>query len=519
MLQDDEITATERTSARAPPTRTSGTMETQAASSDLEIHAYSGRTSAIEFLDIKDMAEIAASRDPGMSMRYALRYYKPALAWALLMACPVIMEGYEMSLMASFFAFEPFVKHYGGQFPELPGEDYHNRIPPEWSAGVISGSLCGQLIGLAIVPHIVNRLGYRRSTRIALAWVSVCFLIKILSMQVSGSRSLKIYMAGEILLGVGWGLFQGGTLPYISDIMPMRLKMAATNMMNVFWLLGLLLSSASLRAAAEIDSEWAMRVPMLLQYIWIIPLLAVSYFAPESPQFLNRRGRNDEARMSLQRLTRDPLYDVHGSLALIQAANDQAAELERPGLRGLFPWCQGSNLRRTEICVAVYLTQQLIGTPMIAFSLKILQKSGVESDISMYLVMGMYALCMGLTTSSICLAKVLRRRTMWMGGLAVAIICLAIIASLGFAGKNGWPDKWWPTCIVLVVFAGTYNATVGPLSFTIVAETPSSRCKSATNSFARSGCVLIAAISMYVAPKLMVDSPNGMGLGLKTALL
>lgn len=51
------------------------------------------------------------------------------------------------------------------------------------------------------------------------------------------------------------------------------------------------------------EDEWAFRIPYALQWMWPVPLITILWFAPESPWWLVRRGRPEEARVALQRLS------------------------------------------------------------------------------------------------------------------------------------------------------------------------------------------------------------------------
>ena len=61
-----------------------------------------------------------------------------------------------------------------------------------------------------------------------------------------------------------------------------------------------------------------------LQWIWPIPLILVSFFAPESPWWLVRKGRIEEARQNLVRLTsrtaegQNDDFDVDQTIAMMR---------------------------------------------------------------------------------------------------------------------------------------------------------------------------------------------------------
>jgi SP family general alpha glucoside:H+ symporter-like MFS transporter len=458
-----------------------------------------------------EAAKTASDHEQGMTMLYTVKYYYIALIWAALMAAPIIMEGYETALVPSFFSFKNFQEIYGSV--DINGVSY---IAPTWQSGITIAAACGQLFGLWLAPRLVNQFGYRICTMGGLTWAAGCLLIGFFSASIATSK-LHMYLAGELLLGVPWGLFQGITLPYASDITPLKLKGPATTMINIFWLIGQLVSASVLRGASEMKNQgWSIKLPMLIQYSWLVPLFLIVFRAPESPYFLSRKSKDENALKVLRRLNRDPSYDERGSLAMIHAVNEHEKKTsERMGFVDCF---RGVNLRRTEIAVIIYLTQQLVGSPLVFYSVNVLQKGGLSQGNSLYVTIGMYALCILSTLSSMGAMRIFGRRTMWLTGLAVEICCLLTIGIMGFYLDSSKAVSWI-TAVLLVLFAIVYNFTVGPVCYTIVAETPSTRMKAATNSIARGIYIAVSIGNLFLVPNLLEPKPQGWGLGTRAALV
>lgn len=454
-------------------------------------------------------AKAASDHEQKMSMRYTVKYYKPALFWAALMAAPIIMEGYETALVPSFMSLKTFKDTYG---KDIGAEE--KSIPAIWQSSITIAAAIGQIGGLLVAPRLVNRFGYRLCTMGGLVWAACCLMIGFWSTQVG--PKLHMYLAGEFLLGIPWGLFQGITLPYASDITPLKLKGPATTMINIFWLIGQLIAAGVLRGAFDIHGTWAIKLPMLIQYSWLVPLLFMVFLAPESPLYLSRNKQDDKALKVLRRVTKDPDFDEQGSLAMIHAVN---AHEEKTSERMGFTECfKGVNLRRTEIALVIYLTQQLIGSPLIFYSVNVLQKGGLSPSNALFMTIGMYGLCICSTLSSMAVMRMFGRRTMWLGGLAAEVTCLGTIGILGFFLHESKAVAW-VTAILLVLFAVIYNFTIGPVCYTIVSETPSTRLKATTNSLARGTYIAVSIGNLFLVPKLLEPVPDGWGLGTRAALV
>lgn len=65
-------------------------------------------------LDAKD----ASNNEHSMSAWQALRVYPKAVAWSLLLSTAVIMEGYDVVLLANFYALPLFNQKYGSITPD-----------------------------------------------------------------------------------------------------------------------------------------------------------------------------------------------------------------------------------------------------------------------------------------------------------------------------------------------------------------------------------------------------------------
>lgn len=124
------------------------------------------------------------------------------------------------------------------------------------------------------------------------------------------------------------------------------------------WGIGILLSSGVVKALLTIQTDWSWRIPFVLQWIWLPPLFAISYFCPPSPWWMVRKGRIDEAKIAVRRLTNPALFsdaEVDDSVAYMI----HTTEMEREVSEGTsYIECfKGTNRRRTEIAMMTFTMQ------------------------------------------------------------------------------------------------------------------------------------------------------------------
>lgn len=88
--------------------------------------------------------------------------------------------------------------------------------------------------------------------------------------------------------------------------------------------------------------------------------MVLCFFAPESPWFLTRKDRLDEAKKSLQRLGDKSEAENNGTLAMM--VHTVKIENETTSGTSYLDCFKGVDLRRTEICCITFAGQVLSGS-------------------------------------------------------------------------------------------------------------------------------------------------------------
>lgn len=132
-----------------------------------------------------------------MSIKEAFRIYPKAVCWSIILSSSLIMEGYDTAVVGSFWAFPAFLNTFGIRAP-----NGKLVIPPAWQNGIAASTNVGEVIGLQIAGLLSERVGYRWTLILALSTlVGFIFLPFFAS-------SLGVFLAGELLQGMSWGVFQ-----------------------------------------------------------------------------------------------------------------------------------------------------------------------------------------------------------------------------------------------------------------------------------------------------------------------
>ncbi|KAK5138073.1 hypothetical protein LTR08_005871 [Meristemomyces frigidus] len=424
-----------------------------------------------KFALLSSEAKAATEEEHAMTIRQAIVRYKRAALWSMFFSTAVAMEGYDLVLISGFYAFPTFTKKYG-----VPAKGGKYQVPAPWQAGLSNGARVGEILGLMINGIICERFGFKKTMIGTLCLLSALILIPFFAQNV---ETLEV---AEVLMGVPWGVFQTLTTAYAAEVCPVALRAYLTTYVNMNWGLGQLIASGVLRSFLKRTDQWSYRIPFALQWMWPIPLIVGIVFAPESPWWLVRRGRSEEARGSLRRLdgtTSDTKLDE--TISMMRHTDEIEQELSAG--TSFVDCFRGTNLRRTEITCITWTIQAASGASLMGYAAYFFEEAGLPTSISFDFSITLYAVAMiGVLISWFAMTW-LGRRTLYLTGLTAQCVVLLTVGCVSFAHSNA---ASFAIGSLLLLFTLCYDIAVGTVAYSIVAEIPSSRLRTKTIVLARS---------------------------------
>lgn len=265
-------------------------------------------------------------------------------------------------------------------------------------------------------------------------------------------------------------------------MVPLVLRPYLTTFINMCWVIGQFFAVAVNKGSVGRTDEWAYKIPFAVQWVWPVPILVGVLFAPESPWWHVRHNNPEAAKRSLLQLTSpsDVDFDADETIAMIEHTDRMEKKL-RAGTT--FGDCfVGTDLRRTEIVVGIWLVQTLGGQNIMGYFVYFLTQAGMDTSNSFSLSLGQYALGMIGTAGSWFLMARVGRRTIHFSGLCVQFLLLITVGSLSFSGSAA---SLWTIGALLIVFTFVYDFTIGPVTYALVSELSSTRLKTKTIVLAR----------------------------------
>jgi SP family arabinose:H+ symporter-like MFS transporter len=336
---------------------------------------------------------------------------------------------------------------------------------------VVGSALLGCIVGVLMVGRLTDLLGRWRMFLVS----ALLFVVSALGCYFANSVSELVLARVVGGLGVGFGSL---LVPiYIAEIAPPKIRGALVSLHQLGIVTGMTLAYVANawigRAGNDIWlAEQGWRLMLAACGVPAIVFIALMYWIPESPRWLIKRGRNDEALRVLRRL-----HDE--STALAEAREIQAAvgqehgkirELFRPGVRGVM-----------LMAMTLALFQAITGINVIMYYAPTIYASvgvGTSSALAQQVINGV-ALIAG-TVSSMFVVDRLGRRPIMLIAMATMGLSLALLGV--FFGSSGSAGLGWGTVICTLLYIYAFNFGMGGIYWVMVSEIFPTRIRGAASS-------------------------------------
>lgn len=440
--------------------------------------------------DLQDQARHGAEIEQNLSFRQAIRIYWKAVLWSVAVSMATVMESYDIQIIGSFYAYPEFQKKYGVQ---LANGTY--SIPASWQVALSLGSTVGIIIGIFANGFLVDRFGHRLLLLYSYVFMTGFIFITFLS------PNIQVLLAGEVLCGLPWGIFNTIAPSYAVEVCPVTLRGYLTTYVNLCWVIGHLIAAGVLDGLVGNQTQWGYRIPFAIQWLWPVPLFIIMCFAPDSPWWLVRKQRLADAEKALRRLCSASSNLDTKQLVAMMKYTDELEQAMNVGTSYLDCF-KGTNRRRTEIACVSWAGQGIVGFAIQGYATYFFELAGFNPHDAYKLGLGSYSIAFTGTTLSWFLLAYFGRRTIYLGGLLFMGPLMWIIGFLSF-GPAGSRSFLWAQAILLLVWFGGYGLTIGPVAWVIASEVSAGKMRNKTIGVARNFYYLILIVNAVVAPYML----------------
>ncbi|TDZ34355.1 General alpha-glucoside permease [Colletotrichum spinosum] len=454
-----------------------------------------------------EAAAAASSQEALLPRKELASRYWPAAVYSMLLSLALVMEGMDVGLINNFFAQPAYLAKFG--WPDADGKQH---IPTSWQAAIGNGNNLGSILGLLLNGYLQARFGSRRVYMFAMALMGATIFTLFFAVNV------QMLFAANILCGIPWGIFQTLTTAYAAEICPAAMRGYLTAWVSMCWGMGSFLATGVLRASLQIEGDASWRVPYALQWVWVVPLFAVGFLAPESPWYLIRRGRVDDAERSLRRLARKGHYTeqtMAETLALMRHTDEmEKIEAEGATYRDCF---RGTNLRRTGVVCMAWVIQILNGQAICSYAAIFLQSAGMPVVQSFNFNMGIQSTNIVGTAIAISLMGRVGRRVFYLCGSTAIGVAMLVVGVLGFV-PSAASSVSIAVAVVMIIINFVFKMSLGPTCYVIVGETSSSRVRAQTIVLGRAVYVVGQIIIQQLNPRMLGNKSDAWNWGAKSGM-
>ncbi|KAK4205425.1 hypothetical protein QBC40DRAFT_162489 [Triangularia verruculosa] len=281
----------------------------------------------------------------------------PAIAIGAFVAFGGLLFGYDTGTISGILAMDYWREQFSTGYRDAKG---HLDVSPTDTSAVVSILSAGTFFGALASPMLGDNIG-RRWGLIVSCWV---FNFGVVLQTAAGQ--LPLFLAGRFFAGLGVGLISALVPLYQSETAPKWIRGAIVGAYQFAITIGLLLAAVLDNATHERKDSGSYRIPIALQFAWSLILIIGVLILPETPRYLIKKGKMDQAAVSLGKLRRLPKDHpaVVTELSDVKECHDYEMGIGKASYLDLF---RGKMLKRQLTGMGIQALQQLTGINFIFY--------------------------------------------------------------------------------------------------------------------------------------------------------
>ncbi|KAF4966850.1 hypothetical protein FSARC_5529 [Fusarium sarcochroum] len=296
------------------------------------------------------------------------RFFNRRLALScMLIAVSTFNYGFDNQAFATTQAMDSFDKQFG----VWNAEKKAYVLEPYWLSLFNSLNYIGFAAGVIIGSFVSSRWG-RRWCMFTMSIYALCTA----TIAVTSFHREQI-MAARVLNYVYVGMELGVVPTFQSEIVPAQARGFMAGSYQLSLAIGGLVINSVCFGTSTLPDNRAWRIPLGLFYIVPSIVIAFIWFVPESPRWLLRKNRVDEAWHNLRQLRKGAFTEeqIEAEFKELRVSLEQEVE------QGKFiELLQGNNLKRTIIVIAVNVLMIMSSITMFA-AMMTMGGLGIETPV------------------------------------------------------------------------------------------------------------------------------------------
>ncbi|MBL7834353.1 MAG: sugar porter family MFS transporter [Cyclobacteriaceae bacterium] len=312
------------------------------------------------------------------------------------------------------------------------------------------------LLGCAIGAVISGRLSEHYGRKVTLIFCALLF--SVTAVATGFSYRFDLFVAFRILGGVAVGMAAVISPMYISEISPAHVRGRLVSLYQLAITLGILLAFMSNFLLADSGADawrWMFSVQAIPAMLFFVALFVV----PESPRWLISKNRIEDARHVLTKIG-GQVYGEKELASIRQSFNTHQEQVKLSVLlekRYFLPVTLG-------VLVAVF--SQVTGyNSLLYYAPLIFKNAGLETGDALFQTLAIGIINCVFTFVAIVTIDKVGRRLLLLSGSFLMTVCWALIAFTFNPNADGYL-----LLSIILIFCAVYAATIGPVTWTYIAE-------------------------------------------------
>jgi sugar porter (SP) family MFS transporter len=331
---------------------------------------------------------------------------------------------------------------------------------------VTSLLLVGAVVGALTAGRLADLIGRRLTVLITAA----VFVVGV--MLAAFTPTFPVLLVARIIIGLAVGSASTTVPLYIGEVVPPRVRGGLVSLNQLAITAGILVSYLIDYGLSD-SGNW--RLMFGLAAIPAVALFAGMLFQKESPHWLIKKGRDDEARQVLQRLRDDS--DIDAEIREVHELTQREGsyrDLVSPRVRPL-----------VVVGVLLAVFQQITGiNTVIYYAPTLLQGAGLGNNAALLANVVNGAVNVGMTIVAIWLLDKVGRRPLLLAGTAGMAVGMVIVGCSFIGGSTLHGGLAIVAIAGLLVYTGSFAIGLGPVFWLLIAEIYPLRIRGAAMSVA-----------------------------------
>lgn len=338
-----------------------------------------------------------------------------------------------------------------------------------WQQGwIVSAVLLGAVLGSAVIGPMSDKHGRKKLILLS----SLIFFVGALGSAFS--PEFWTLMLSRIILGIAVGASSALIPTYLAELSPAEKRGSMSSLFQLMVMSGILLAYITNYSFSDLYSGW--RIMLGFAAIPAAILFLGALILPESPRFLVKDGRLDEAREVLVQMNKNNQSAVKEELIQIK----KQAEIKSGGIKELF-----GNFVRPALVIGFGLAvfQQVMGCNTVLYYAPTIFTNvgfGVQAALLAHIGIGVFNVIITAIAVAI-MDKIDRKKMLVYGAIGMGVSLIIMSVSMKFS--NGSFTASIICVIALTIYIAFFSATWGPVMWVMVGEVFPLNIRGLGNSF------------------------------------